>query len=331
MWQFIKTIFVVTIVTCIVWLYAESENVKAQALDVDIQFVAPPGRQLVIRPAQPRRVRLVMRCAASQFAEVERVARNGPILLDVRHDPADNDPREVIVLKDRLAKSAPFSNLGISLTEVQPATLQINVEELQKVTLPVEVISNDVQVTAVADPAKVEIEVPASLVKALADGKVEARLDPKVLSRLPLNVPHTLDVPLSPPDWLRAAGVSVDLPSAKVTLKIGKQAERFIVPLVPVLVMGPPTELARFSVVLGKDNLFLHDIALTGPSDAIDRIRKSEIRVTAYLPLTADELEKGVTKESISAVPVMTLPPGVTPVEALPAVGYKITRKEPQP
>lgn len=327
MWNSIKTFFVVTIMTCIVWLYAESENVKPQALDVDIQFVAPQGQQLVIKPAQPRRVRVLMRCAAAKFAEVERLARSGPIPLIVHDDPNDSDPRKVVVLKDHLASNSPLSNLGINITEVQPATLQISVEPLQKIVLPVEVISGDVQVTAAVEPAKVEIEVPASLAKSLTQASVEARLDAKVLARLEPNVPHTLDVALSPPDWLRNAGVSVDLPSAKVTLKIRKQIETVVVPLVPVLVQGPPAEFARFSVILGKDNLFLRDVALTGPSDAIDRIRKEEIRVTAYLPLTAEDLEKGATQESLALTPVMILPPGVAPVEALPPLSLKIEKK----
>ena len=328
MWQAIRTIIVVTIVTFLVWLYAESENVRSQAFEADIQFVAPATQPLAIRPAQPRRVRIIARGPAASFAQVERMTRNGPIPIIVREDTSRPDSRESIVLKDRLATSSPLATTSLTITEVQPAILDVNIEALKRVSMPVKVDAGDLQGTAVAEPGAVEVAVPASLAAAAAEESLTAVLDPRWLAQLETNVPHTLDVDLTAPEALRNAGVPIKLPRVKVTVKVRRQSETLVVPLIPVLLQVSSRELTRFNVVVNESNAFLHDIQLTGPSDAIERIRKQEVHVKAFLAFTAEDLERDAAAANSTATPVLSLPPGVTPTEALPVVSYKVVKRE---
>ena len=63
-WGKIQTYFIVTIISSLIWLYAESENVKQQRpLEFNVHFVAPPGQLLAID--EPiKSVSLTVRCAA---------------------------------------------------------------------------------------------------------------------------------------------------------------------------------------------------------------------------------------------------------------------------
>jgi len=328
MWQAIRTIFVVTIVTCLVWLYAESENVRSQAFEADIQFVAPANQPLAIRPAQPRRVRIIARGPAASFAQVERLTRNGPIPIVVRENPSAPDSGESIVLKDRLATSSPLSPISLTITEVQPAIIHVNIESLKSVAMPVKVDAGSLQGSAVAEPNAVEVSVPARLAAAMAGESLTATLDERWLSELETNVPHTVDADLTPPESLRNAGVPINLPRVKVTVKVLRQSETIVVPLIPVLLQVSSRELARFNVVVNESNAFLHDIKLTGPSDAIERIRRQEVHVKAFLAFTAEDLERDAAAPNSTATPVLSLPPGVTPTEALPVVSFKVGKRE---
>ncbi len=329
-WQSFRTVVVVTIVAGLVWLYAESENVRSHALDVEVQFVAPTDRPLEIKPSDPVRVRVIMRSAAGKFAEVERQIRNGPVRVIVR-DKADGKSQQLISLREQLASAAPLSALGVNITEVQPSMLEVSVEPLQKISLDVVVATNGVQLAgpAVVDQKQITVDVPASMAKSLNGAQAVARLDEKTLSQLEVNVPHQVDAAIELPEPLRDTNYTPSASRVKVTLTVRKQTDTFVVPYaVPVLVQGPPTELATYSVVFSEETRFLRDVALTGPSDVIDRIRKGDIKVVAYVPLTVDELERAAGKDAVTSVPIISLPAGVTPVESPAPVSYKILKRE---
>jgi hypothetical protein len=327
--QGLRTVIVVTLVACLLWLYAENENVRSHPLDLDIQFVAPPDRPLVIKPAQPVRVRAIIRAAAGKFAEVERRTRAGPVPIVVRNDP-DGKPLQLLALRDLLAGNPAMSGLGVAITEVQPTTMEVSVEPYQTVTLGVVVVADGVQLAgpATVDQKQVAVDVPASLAGELNGATAIARLDPHTLAQLEVNVPHQVEVPLELPEPLGDSPYVPSVSRVKVTLTIRKQTDTFTVPYaVPVLLQGPPMELANYSVVFSEESRFLRDVALTGPSDLIDRIRQGEVKVVAYVPLTADQLERAAGKEAVTSVPIISLPAGVTPVGSPPLVSYKIIKR----
>jgi len=46
LWHRLETIIVVTVITVLIWLYAEGENVQRYTRSVMVQFVPPPGQTL---------------------------------------------------------------------------------------------------------------------------------------------------------------------------------------------------------------------------------------------------------------------------------------------
>ncbi|MCX5658593.1 MAG: hypothetical protein NTW19_02590 [Planctomycetota bacterium] len=328
MLQFIRTVLLVTLITGLLWLYAESEVVKRHEIEVDVRFTPAAGRQLLVQPTEPKRVRVILRSSNAVSADLERRTRAGGMTIEISEDPTTPDGPRRIFLKERLASTPPMADLGLNILEVQPAEIDVDVQRLVTLNMPVAVIADGVTLgNVVTDPATASVTLPASQAGRWDKAKVEARPDPKELAALPLNQPQTITVALRLPDAMRNSRAKLDTPTAKVTLSVRKLTESYVLRSVPVLLLSPPAELERQWVKLDDDQAVLRNVSVTGPSDVIDRIRGEQVRVFAELRLTADDIEKAAGKESASGTVIINLPAGVT-VDAPPLpVRYRVLKK----
>lgn len=328
MWQILRTVLLVTLITGLLWLYAEGEVVKRHEIDLDVRFIAAAGRQLLIQPAEPKRVRIIFRASNSVAANLDRSTRNGGITVEMSDDPTKPDGPRTVYLKERLSAEKPIADLGLNILEVQPADVDVDVQRLVTLNLPVAVVAEGVTLGGVTtDPLTVAVTLPASQAGRWDKAKVEARPDPRELAGLPINQPQTINVPLRIPDAMRNSRATLASTSAKVTLTVRRLTESIVLRAVPVLLLSPPAELERQWVKLDDDQTVLRNVSITGPSDVIARIRSEQVRVWAELRLTADDIEKAATKESASGAVVINLPPGVA-VDAPPLpVRYRVIRK----
>ena len=48
MWQHLKTIILVTLVTAIIWVFAESESVRPDSFRLEITFAPEPGAKYMV-------------------------------------------------------------------------------------------------------------------------------------------------------------------------------------------------------------------------------------------------------------------------------------------
>lgn len=328
-WSKLQMYTIVTVITALIWLYAESENVKPyDPMPIGVQFVAPPGQNLVVDPASPQQVTIQVRCATSQYAALERLIRQGPVPLPVEEDPGR--PLQVLVLRDRLAAS-PIGGLGVHIEGVRPETVEVYVEASRDVQMPVSpdaLVPPDVQlaVPPMIDPPAATVRMPVSVAREVGDLRLEASLDPATLNGLAENVPHDVNVPLRLPqalrDRLRTPGAATITPSqVRATIAIRKKTDTLKLTSVPILLLGPWSELNRVSIAVESDQRVVsEEVRLTGPADVIDRIRKGEIKVWAELQLTADELESGITSKQLH----IRVPAGVTVDSPIPQVNFTI-------
>lgn len=337
LWQRIQSYVIVTIISVLIWLYAESENVKQQKpLSFNIRFVAPPGQHLAIGPAVVPQVTVTVRCATGQYAQL-RTMQSQPIELVVEELP--DNTQQLIDLHSRLEDS-PIGALGVSFVDIQPSTVVLHVERLveQAMTISTDhVVPQDMQLNGlpVIQPAKASVRLLASMVQ---DRKIEHRelqavLDPEVVARLEENVQHELVVPVKLPqdlvkrfDKRSIPEPTIDPPSAIVTLTIRKQIDSYAASSVPILVVAPWMELGRFSIRLeNNDRPFLDEqIELAGPSDVIEKIRNGQDKVWAELRLTVEDLETGITSKQLH----INVPQGVDLESANPVIQFVITPRE---
>jgi hypothetical protein len=336
MWPSFRDFLVVTVVAMLVWLYAEGENVKEVALDMEIRFEPAASQPLSIKPRRlDHRVEATFRCNSVQRDQLKNVISRGPVVLELSRDAATpGDPRQEVDLRQKLAEHPLIQELGVGVVEVRPAKVVVTIERMETIRLPVAVVSpGDLLLENVTvDPQEVEIRLPASLAAGLGEApRVETRLVAADLSKLPLNQPVTLNnVPLQPPLALRGNTADVEMArsTATVTLTIRKLAQTITLSSIPVRIVAPVAELPNYAVSLvDEQDQFVRNIKLTGPSTVMARIEAKELKVWADLKLEGDTLAKGASEETTIIVPHITAPPEVT--ADLPApVRLRITRRE---
>ena len=132
----LETWLLTTVVALLVWLYAEGEIVKQHSVEVPVQFVAPPGRELAITPDRPTDERGVMqvvvtlRASSGQMQDFRRQQTGQPLTIRV-DDPASAEAgrEQVFFLREELTGSR-LTELGLSLVETEPETVEVHVEWL---------------------------------------------------------------------------------------------------------------------------------------------------------------------------------------------------------
>jgi len=319
----IETYLIVTVITVMVWLYAEGENVRSYTeVTAQVRFVAPPGANLAITPGEPRSVELNFRSSTGAYGNVTRLVAEGPIQIPVNRS-GDGSPDQSVVLPDYLIDRTPLGDIGLSDLTTQPEVMTVRVEPIENVRLPVSVRAGDIRLAGPpqVEPLEVEASMPESLANAPRPPRLEVRLDNTDLSALEVNVPHTLELPLQLPPQLEGRRVNLAQSTARVTFTIRKQTDSHTIPLVPILVVAPPSQMADFELSIDENLRVLRDVRVVGPSDAIERIRSGDTPVWAQFRLTASDLEQQIT----SAPLTLTLPAGVQAETAVPAISFTIT------
>lgn len=335
-WEKVQTYTIVSVVAVLIWLYAESENVKIQEpLTLAVQFVAPPGQRLSIGPVLRQRVDLAVRCAASQYAQLQRIVST-PIQLTVREEPSSpNHPFQEISLRDQLIRDSIVGQLGVSVVEIKPERINLRVEQIELVTMPIEaVVPEGTQLAAspTIEPAQATVALPASVAKAFEGLKLLAQLTPDAVVLLEENISREITVPLTLPverltedvrKQLGSASRAIDPASVEVTVTIRKQTSKLKLPGVPILVTAPWAELKRFNVEIEDGQRVLsEDVEVSGPSDVIDSINSGQVKIWAELRLTVDDLESAITSKQLH----INVPSGVRIESAIPLVNLTITQ-----
>ncbi len=333
----IQTYAIVSLIAVLIWLYSESENVKQQKpLSFVVRFVAPPGQQLLIVPDKQSDARtpthqevvITVRCATSQYAQLERLQAE---TIELAVTPQADGPQQTVDLRTMLLDS-PIGDLGVTIQDVRPPSVPLRVERVEMITMPIKVVVADgVQLATnpTIEPTEADFGLPASLIGRREELTLEARLERDATNQLDPNVPRELIAPvvLSTGDkhlqeMLQQMAIQVTPPSATLTVSIRKQIGVLPLKSLPILITAPWAELQRFSVEIEKGKRVLdQEIKITGPSDIIDSIDKNELRVWADLRLTADDLESGITSKQLH----INVPPNVQVESAIPWINFTIT------
>lgn len=334
MWQKLQTYLFVSIITVLVWLYAEGENLTEEKLYPDIEFVAPAGRQLLIVPRQPSEPVLVtVRGPTTQLARLNREESEQPLAIELLDDPSTDNPNREVDLLDALSRHPRYADLGIEIAEVTPRRVTVRVERYVPRDLPVEAPPpGDFQFneTPIVEPAQATVRMPASdWANIPADVRVIAELNADDLAQREVNKQHVLvNVPLVLPQARGLDRVTIAPTAATVTLTVTQKTKKSEPQSIPIKLLVPIGELARYDVQLvDQADPWLSRIVFSGPNETIDRINKKEVKVWAELRLDSDDLGTAADKESASAPVHLTVPPGVNAVEHPQPIKFRVVRR----
>jgi hypothetical protein len=340
----IESLVLVTVITVLVWLFAEGEVVSSFEKTVQVRFVSPNPKQqpLIIEQTEPgaglrsvngvgggaiMSVRLSLRGSAGQKQAMEGlIAEQGTLDIAVEVPGGSAAEQQTINLRQALGATR-LGELGVNITETRPAAVNLDVEPIELVSMSVQVEVDGRRLseppTVVPDP--VQVRVPASLADEASNQSVLATIDRERLGNLDPGTTHTFNsVPLRIPSWLKRNHVELTEKHAEITVKLNERAQQAELSLakIPVHVSADWRVLDAYAISIPRANegqaaqQTVARVRLEGPIDVIDKIDKGQISVRAEVRPTVNQLESGIRTFPVQ----IDAPEEVTVLSDLPEV-----------
>ncbi len=344
----IRTVIIVTIVTVLIWVFAESETLQPSERSTQLIFQVE-GVQ-VERGATNRvldvvnvegvplnepsmRVTLYVEGAGPALKALDDALRPGSIELrpgmpGLNLEAGVRDVRLVEVLR----RCPQLADVGVTIIRTEPEFIRVQMDELVTRRLRVEVptLGGEADGLPEARPADVEV----TLTKAQSDSLGEkssaiARIDAATWSKLVPGQRETVAgvrVEL-PPELAGKPHVKVIPAAVDVGLTVKTKTASVKLNSVPVSLRIAPAEINNWRIEIPQSDLFLTDVTVNGPAEYVSQIANESVRLVAEVPLTFEELEKKITAKEVVFV---DLPPGVKVDVANRTVRLTITPREPE-
>lgn len=314
-----KTLLLVTAITLVVWLFAESESVRSREFTLALELPSDSTASTVMQSFDNQLVRVEVRVTVSGSAvalAALQAAAAKPIKLtpDMEGMPTNAGEREVDFR--RVLRPLPmFASRGLAMTRCEPATLRVMVDRIverpAELRVSVDGLTVETEGAPVLSPQAVRIFGPEQVLAMLpADAVALARPSPAEQARLvPGRADKILGVQLLVPREIAGMDRFVRMEPSRVDLELTVRSKRTTLSLtnVPVQVMLPGLIASQWDVSV--EQTFFSDVQASGPGELIEQLRRNELRVFAVVALTSDELEKGVSsKEAVfTTIPAAAL------------------------
>ncbi|MBX3381269.1 MAG: hypothetical protein KF805_14335 [Phycisphaeraceae bacterium] len=303
----IKTILLVSVITVLVWVFAEAETLQRREVRFTLQFVsdAPTERAIQSEDSFRGTVTVSFSGSAAAFTPAEELARSGPLTFAIGSPGIPASPGEyVISLRDAMRADPTLRKLGLTIDRVEPPTVRVHVEAMEMRTARVVVDVGDSELDGVPEvrPATVKLYLPSDVAGAAGSTpEVFATLRPEDLARLLAGRRETVSqVRLELPIALKnKRAARIEPPTASVTLAVRKRQATAELTGVPVQVRIAPGELSRWDISIPEQDRFIPKVTVSGPADYVDQVKRGEIKVVATINLSFEDLEKGVTQKDV--------------------------------
>lgn len=344
-----RTALVALVLAGLVWVLAESQTLRAQSVRVQVAVLGPEAvaGAPVVRVAAGQgwngSVEVELLGSSARSAQVIDRLRAPVTLLLGRELGELEAGRQRIDLREALRRAEVFGDAGVTIDAVSPAVLDVEVDVLEAIEVPVRVVmpgggpgaGGDVELDgpAAAVPPVVMLTVPRRAVLERAAARdlavqVVATLESDDVLALAAGREGVLPgvaVRLPPALADGAWAVSFEPSTVDVRLRVRGRLSRLVVERVPVEVRVAPAELGRWRVEIPPADRDLVGVTLVGPPAAIERVRSGEVRPVAVVALGFEQLELGV--DAAEAV-ISGLPGGVRAEPAGAEVRLRITAVE---
>lgn len=322
----IQDILLVTLITALIWLWAEGRNVQTYTPTAPVPVrVVLPAEDLVVLRQSPDRFRMEFKGAQSEINRLRRAISGTGITLEFDGaEPGEHN----LVMSEQLAAAAPIAGMSVNITTVEPPTMQVEVDRL--VRREVELAFTPPRDAELAEdslsiePERVTVTLPESRTVELGERlEVEAqqwhlqpglRQRPRGRVQLPASLADDPHVQIEPRE-------------VQLAFTIERTEDAFILPSVPVWVTMPPADQENYIVRLDEESRVLRDVRISGPSDLVQRVRDGTLRVVATLRLSSDDLARAVDDSATGTVS-FDLPPSLNVTAETQSVRYTVQRRE---
>ncbi len=336
----VRTVLLVTLITAVVWLLAESRMIQSRSVELQLVLVgAPDDRESpqVVRPA-PGAVwnPVVVVELEGSLASLDQAVRelHGTLELATGGEIPSSAGVHEIDLRAIVRDHPALRSHGVSVRSITNDTAMVEVDRIVEVEAPVRVdVASGIRLDGAprAVPASVKVRGPSSVVSsagaleavARPAGSVVSSLTPgrlEIIPEVPVELPIALGSGASGGSWaLRVTPARVD-----VRLTLSATTQTTTIERLPVQVLLAPGEVGRWDIRINPGDEDLVNVLVAGPSDALGSIADGSAGPIAVLALSFQELERGIRAKT----PVIQgLPAGCVVRSAIPEIGFTITRR----
>lgn len=335
MWQTIKNLFITTFVAAFVWVFAESETLREQKMTARLTLTTPAHAGFSFVTGTDTRdvtVDIWLQTNSARMESVERRLRTPlEVLSGAGSVPIVPGPY-VLDLGEVLRENADLAELGVSVRRVEPATLNVVIDELEtrevSVRLPGEITAAlGATAVPVISPPTVKITMPSRDIARLApQDAVTIAMPMELLERLPGGKSETLrGLSLRPPFEIRdAEKLSISPAKVDVTLTKPSRGTELTLSQIPVYVRVEPDQLARWNIQIAAQDQFLTNVRVVGPEELVEQVRNRTLPITALVSLSVADLERGITAQ---VVEFPNIPEGLRVESPTRSVRVNVTRR----
>ena len=314
----VRTGVIVTLITVMVWLLAESRMVRDRSIEPQLVLTTlnPDGesKYVVRQILGQEQIRTVSVSMTGSIAGLDRFARvlQSRVELRVGRDIPAEPGIHVVDLKQVLRDSPELAVHGLIITQVSPATVSVEVDEVITLDLPIRVeLPQGVELDGVpsSDPAFIQVVGPRSSIQGLSAQEAVVQILPEVLEHLSEGRLETIPGALVqlPGDGGFGWDIETNPSQVDIRLTLKSQTARWTIARLPIQVLIAPGEIGKWNVQIADADKDLINVLVEGPDHAIEQIRSGDVQPRAVVMLSFEDLGRGL--ESTTAQ-ILGLPSG---------------------
>lgn len=334
----LETVLVVTVITMLIWLYAEGETIQTQERDISVRFVAPTtGLAITVAGQEPDTpaattvsISATLQASSGDWTRISDWVHNETVEIEV-NAPKTDDEEQTLNLLDALNSSPLAEEVRAFVKEVSPESITVRVQTLETVEMGLRVDPGELELTAdepTFSPDTIEVQLPTEDAKRVEDFnlKLVARLDKIDADTLKEDTHNVVSVELSlPPELQNRPHIKLARASVDVTFLVDKLTEEIELPRVQVRLTISDEITGLYQIQIDPDTQRFITVTLRGPKEAINRIKEEPDLVRAQIILKLSDLPD----DASHAAPLyIDVPEGVTVVSHEPpqtTISYTVT------
>lgn len=328
------TIIVVTAISLLIWIWAAGETRERATLHARLQFTPASNFSTIVSPRTDQQVALKVSGSARSIQRIRQVLQQ-PVEIVTGSNGVPGEAGTHSISLVNAIQNLPFLSQGnITVLSTEPSTLEVEIDSLMQLSVAVVPIVSGATLggEAVASPPTVTLTLPSRIIALVPDATVIAEPASSAVAELEPGRRQVILAPvrLSPALRPYANEISIEPTSVQLAFTVILRTRSITVPSVPVQVAAPAQDLAEYEVTIEDADQFLADVVITGAADIVKKFEDENPPVVAFVHLTSDDIERGVTEAPVSLWQLpeglkVTLVAGEAP---RPFISLKITKRD---
>tara|TARA_B100001059_G_scaffold213211_1_gene228892 strand:- start:272 stop:1300 length:1029 start_codon:yes stop_codon:yes gene_type:complete len=325
------TFVVVTAITLLIWIWAAGETRDSATLYARVGFTTASNFNVIVGPTEDQQVAISVQGSARSIQRL-RTALEEPVRLMTGSNGIPQEAgQHQVSLSEALQGLESFVTGDISVVSTEPAKMEVEIDSMTQLAVPVEALMGDATLggEAIPNPSTATLTLPSRIVALVPDAKVLAEPTKSSLAGLDPGRRHVIIVPLRLPRALRPFEdeIRIEPKSVDLAFNLILRTSTLTLEDVPVQIAFAITDHEDYVITVDENDRVLADVVIEGSTEAINAFEEEMPAVSAFVVIDDEDLSEGTIEVPIS---LWQLPEGlrVVSVESEtepPAIRISIT------